>query len=40
MLSFLPDRLDGRLDGVGRGGSEVVLVGGESGVGKSHLTRD
>ena len=34
------DRLDAVLEGVARGGSEVVLVGGEAGVGKSHLTRE
>src|ERR1700694_4821323 len=34
------DRLDAVLGAVARGGSEVVLVGGEAGVGKSRLTRE
>src|SRR5258706_4358359 len=34
------DRLDAVLDVVGRGGSEVVLVGGEAGVGRTRLTRE
>src|SRR5216684_4799366 len=34
------DRLDAVLDGVARGGSEAVLVGGEAGGGKTRLTRE
>ena len=34
------DRLDALLDAVARGSSEVVLVGGEAGVGKSRLVNE